>query len=389
VSLSSLVNLLVALVLALASLFGEPHHPPELSHPAAPPVTAAALFAVDVSAGVPLYARNADVRRAPASLAKMATALVVVAHARLDTRVTIAPSDVVNPRVYSHMGLVAGDTLTVEQLLYGLLLPSGDDAAHALARSVGATLPGGDPARCGDPIAAFVRAMNGLVASLGLRNTHFVNPAGVDAPGQYASARDLATLAAALLQNPALAIVVQTPRVELTSVGPEQRIYVLTNTNQFAGQPGTLGVKTGTTPAAGGCLVVAARFHRTNTVIVVLLGSRVVTDASGAAVTDKRYDDANAIFAALARDYRWRNLAVPGEIPGLAAALAARRMVVRPGPSLVIAAADFPRLRFTVERGWPAPPDGRVGQVRFFVGAIPIAARPLYPDWQILNWSGA
>lgn len=166
--------------------------------PTPPKTTAKSMFALDVTSGQPRFALNADQHRAPASLAKMAGGLVVV-HAivqgliTVDDPVTIHAADVVDPNVYSHMGLVAGDTVTVEQLLYGALLPSGDDASRALARYVGAKLSDGDPGS-GDPTAAFVQAMNQLAQSLDQWNTHFANPDGLDDPAQYTTARDLATL---------------------------------------------------------------------------------------------------------------------------------------------------------------------------------------------------
>jgi serine-type D-Ala-D-Ala carboxypeptidase (penicillin-binding protein 5/6) len=111
----------------------------------APEITAQSAFALDVKSGKTLSALNADERRPMASLTKMVTALVVTKALNddliaLDDSVTIEDSDVVDPAIYSHMGLVAGDTVTVEQLLDGMLIPSGNDAAKALARYVGERL---------------------------------------------------------------------------------------------------------------------------------------------------------------------------------------------------------------------------------------------------------
>ncbi len=113
--------------------------------PRPPRTSAAAVYVWDATSGQELYALNPNEQRAPASTTKIATALVVVQHADLDDEVVVVASDTVDITVFSHMGLQAGDTLTVEQLLYGLLVPSGNDAANALARSVGEELQGQYP----------------------------------------------------------------------------------------------------------------------------------------------------------------------------------------------------------------------------------------------------
>ncbi len=169
----------------------------------APAIDAAAAFAIDIDAGTELFALNPDQRLPTGSTVKLATALVVTSHAGLEETVVIDASDQVDITIYSHMGLFVGDTVSVQQLLYGLLLPSGSDAARALARHVGAKLAGdgvaAEPAR-----AAFFTAMNELAAGLGAQNSRFVNASGDDDPNQFSSARDLAILATALLANPTL-----------------------------------------------------------------------------------------------------------------------------------------------------------------------------------------
>ncbi|HEU0116937.1 MAG TPA: serine hydrolase, partial [Thermomicrobiales bacterium] len=180
-----------------------------------PTLSAKAAFAIDATAMTPLFAVSPDVRLPPASLTKIATALVVLDHAQLDERVTIAQEDLVPPD-QSQVGLVAGDELSVGDLLIGLLVPSGNDAGLALARYVGHKLDpaAADPSRA---VAAFVDAMNQKAAALGATNTHFVNPSGIDAPNHFSSARDLAALTIAGLANPVFRQDISTAKAVLAS----------------------------------------------------------------------------------------------------------------------------------------------------------------------------
>src|SRR5690606_2160233 len=169
--------------------------------------------------GATLAAVNPDMPYPPASTTKMLTALIVRQHAALDEVITIEPGDLVDEVIYAHVGLRAGDRVAVRDLLAGLLVPSGGDAARARARVVGARL---DPAAA-NPRAAFVAEMNRVARRLGMRSTHFVNPDGRDAPGQRSTARDLAILGAALLKDPFLADVVAQRVTTISVEGPNAR----------------------------------------------------------------------------------------------------------------------------------------------------------------------
>jgi serine-type D-Ala-D-Ala carboxypeptidase (penicillin-binding protein 5/6) len=266
----------------------------------APEITAQSAFALDVKSGKTLSALNADERRPMASLTKMVTALVVTKALNddliaLDDSVTIEDSDVVDPAIYSHMGLVAGDTVTVEQLLDGMLIPSGNDAAKALARYVGERLPGAED---GGPRIAFVAAMNDVVSDLGLEDTAFTSPDGDDDEGNYSTAHDLAFIGRAVMKSKLLAKIVGTPRMTVISTGLEQRQYELFNTNHLLGYSGVDGIKTGTTVGAGACLVVSSVLDNGRHVIVVVLGSDPdPIDQSGDPIAWPRFADAKALFA--------------------------------------------------------------------------------------------
>ena len=339
--------------------------------PAPPEITADAAYALDIDAVQPLYAKNPDEELAPASTTKIATALVVVQNSEMTEQVLIEEGDLVNTDEFSNMGLVAGDTLIVEQLLYGLLLPSGNDAAKALARHVGGALPGGED----EPVGAFVQAMNDLVAELGLEHTNFVNPAGEDAENHYSSAHDLAVLGGELLDVATLATIVDTETYETQSVGPEARLYTLFTTNNLLNEDGIIGIKTGITEKAGGCLVTGA-IYSANRVVIVVLGSDTSTDAAtGFLMSPARYDDSLAIIRAIFNDYQWVS---PADVEGLADAMAAWRVTLgEDGADITVPTGGDP-VEFALRLGPEGSPNDEVGSVVFFVGDRQIAERPLF-----------
>jgi serine-type D-Ala-D-Ala carboxypeptidase (penicillin-binding protein 5/6) len=218
----------------------------------APTIAAAAAYVFDADTGAVFYARHADDERAMASCTKIMTALVAVQRSSLDQLVTIgADAAAYVNSDNSYMGLGAGETLTLGELLYGLLLPSGNDAAVAIADAVGGTQ------------GHFVAMMNQEAQALGLAHTHFANPHGLDAASHHTSARDLAILAADALRNPIIASVASTVRyvIPKTTV---HKAFTLFNYNSLlpterAPYPGAIGLKPGNTGAAGWCEAFAAR----------------------------------------------------------------------------------------------------------------------------------
>lgn len=207
------------------------------------PVTACAVSAqravvVDGQTGRVLYEKNPDEQALIASTTKIMTALVVCEQCNVLDRVKI-PKEAVGIEG-SSMYLQEGEILTVQELLYGLMLHSGNDAAVALA------------IYCGGTVEGFAELMNDKAHRLGMENSHFVNPNGLDAPGHYSTARDMAKLAAYAMNN---AVFAQTVSTKTVRVG--QR--TLRNHNKLLWQiEGADGVKTGFTKAAGRILVSSA-----------------------------------------------------------------------------------------------------------------------------------
>jgi serine-type D-Ala-D-Ala carboxypeptidase (penicillin-binding protein 5/6) len=346
-----------------------------------PKVTAQAVYAIDATAGVELYALNADQPRPPASTTKIASAIVFVdAVSDLNQPVTIEDEDVARlADDESRMGLEPGDVVTAHDLLEGMLIQSGADATYAAARIAGSAIlarSGGD----GDPIAAFVGAMNALAGDLHLAHTHFANPVGIDEDGQVSTARDLASLAVDALKRGPIAEVVALRSVKVRVAGADPREVTLENTNQLLDGDAIYGVKTGTTEAAGACLVLAKREPGGNQLITVVLGSHVEYDADNLIVAneDKRWADTEAVVGAVERDVRWLLPDDPTEVPGLRDELAAWQVELRDRSAVVVPADRLDAFRYVLQLGPAAKANTQVGRVLFFVGSEKIAEKPVF-----------
>jgi len=233
-----------------------------------PPILASSAALLDVTANRWLLLDHADVPRAMASTTKIMTALVAITHGHLDDVATAdAGAVAVGQASGSNMGLVTGERLTIRDLLYGLLLPSGNDAALTIAARVGGTVP------------AFVAMMNREAAALGMTHTHFANPHGLDEAGHYSSAHDLAILARRALQLPLFRQIVDSSAYAIPATATH-RAHRLTNLNWFlTWYPGADGVKPGMTAAAGLCQVLSARRHGRWLIGVLLNTPDLSTDA--------------------------------------------------------------------------------------------------------------
>ncbi len=266
-------------------------------------ISAEKAILIDGTTGRVLYEKNADGQSLIASTTKIMTALVVCEQCNVLDRMRI-PQEAVGIEG-SSMYLVAGEVLTIQELLYGLMLHSGNDAAVALA------------IYCGGTVEGFAELMNDKARSLGMKDTHFVNPNGLDAPGHYSTARDLAVLSAYAMKNPIFAGTVGAKNVR---VG--QRY--LTNHNKLLWRvEGANGVKTGYTKAAGRILVSGAQRQ----------GRQLI------AVTINAPDDWNDHAVLLEKgfaDFTVRKIVSAGQQLGVVAVSAGQT-----GNVALIAAADF------------------------------------------------
>ncbi|MBC7230110.1 MAG: D-alanyl-D-alanine carboxypeptidase [Actinobacteria bacterium] len=230
----------------------------------APDIPAAAAALLDPGTGDMLYLKNADQSLPMASTTKIMTALLALERASPGDTVTV--SETASAVGESSAWLEKGETLTVEQLTYAVLVQSANDAAAALAEHVAGSQE------------AFVGLMNEKAADLGLANTHFSNPHGLDAAGHHTSARDLANLAAAAMRNPEFRKIVSTRTFQLPWPGhPGPRVFE--NHNKLLKlYPYATGIKTGYTAKAGKCLVASAEKDGRELISVILNGGESYWD---------------------------------------------------------------------------------------------------------------
>lgn len=221
-----------------------------------PALSAQSFYLIDLDSGTELFAKDPNEKLRPASITKLMTALVALDYYK--------PTDVLTVKRLapeageSDMGLAVGDVVSINNLLYGLLVPSGNDAAYTIADNY----PGG--------IENFLYAMNNKALNLGMENTHFENPSGLDSSNHYSSAKDIALLASVALKNKLISKIVATNGITLTDISGK-KIYAMKNVNQFLGYLyGADGVKTGFTTEAGECLVASVTRSGHRLVSVVL-----------------------------------------------------------------------------------------------------------------------
>lgn len=232
----------------------------------APPVNAASAAVIDAATGALLYGQEPHRRRPPASITKIVTAKIALDRGNLDAEVTV---DIDGPAFALEtdstiMGLMPGDRLTLRDLLYGLMLPSGNDAAVAIAANIAGSNE------------AFVALMNRAVLALGLTNTRFTNAHGLHDPNQYASAFDIAQLTRWAMSDPRFRAIVGAK--EWTIRG--SREYTVYNTNPLlAGYEGADGVKTGWHEEAGATIAGSATRAGRRLIVVLLNDDFVLPDA--------------------------------------------------------------------------------------------------------------
>src|SRR5215210_3693517 len=282
---TSVALIFTALLLALGVLLGSagsdpagaqekaPGGVPEAGASGAPPQGAAAgddpstqlpevavqsWALMDAETGLYLNGENPDEQLPIGSVTKIMSALVVLEEEpNLDEEVTVSEEAESYLRsVYSNVGLISGERVTVRDLLTAILIPSGTDAAYALAEHVG-----------GGSVENFVGMMNQEASELALTNTRFEDPAGLDTTGNYSSARDLAVLAREALEHSLFVELVDTPQDTISTQNREIEVF---NTNQLLNTyPPATGVKTGTTAQGGFNLVASAESDDKSLIAVV------------------------------------------------------------------------------------------------------------------------
>ena len=238
---------------------------------AVPTITAKGGFLMNSATGTTLFSKSADTKRLTASTTKVMTAKVVLSQSNLnlDAKVTIkkAYSDYIVANGASSAGLIVGDKVTVRQLLYGMLLKSGCDAAMALADKYGS----------GTTVAArtksFIGKMNTMATSLGMKNTKFDSFDGISRGANASTPRDLTKLARSAMKSSTFKSVVKTKSYTaktITKTGSTRTMAAWKNTNLLLGWNGTLGVKTGSGSEAKYCLIFAATLNGESVIGTVL-----------------------------------------------------------------------------------------------------------------------
>ncbi len=251
-------------------------------------------YLMDATTGMELYGKAEHERRAPASMTKVVT-LALVFDALAAGEISLEDQVTTSPRASalggSQIYLAPGEQMSVEDLLLAVAVSSANDASVALAEHVSGTLEG------------FVADMNSLVASLGLQNTHFTNPHGLDDPDHYSSAHDMSHLSRYLVVNH--------PQVTgYTSMWTHwlredtDKPFWLTNTNRLLQHyPGLDGLKTGKTDSAMWCLTATAAREGTRLIATVMAGS----------ASDQRFDDVGRLLDAGFASVETVTLARPGD----------------------------------------------------------------------------
>ena len=266
---------------------------PNASVPEPPSVEAQAWILTDAYSGLYLAGENPDEPLPAASTANIMTALVVLEEGvNPDEEVTISEqAESYVGTTYSNVGLIWGERLSIRDLLAATLIPSGTDAAYSLAEHVG-----------DGSVENFVGMMNDKASELGLQNTRFEDPAGLEPTGNYSSAKDLAVLAREALEHSLFVELVDTPQDTISTQNREIEVF---NTNQLLNTyPPATGVKTGTTAQGGFNLVASAESDEKSYIAVVL----------GAEDSEQRFQAARQILEYGFNRYELQPLVQQGDV---------------------------------------------------------------------------
>ena len=235
-----------------------------------PNITSESAILVEVSTGRIIYEKNSTKQMYPASTTKVMTAILTIENSNLDNIVTVSENALSNiPQGYVTCGLVAGEELTVKDLLYALMLPSANDAAYVLAEYIG------------DSVEGFSNMMNSKATEIGCQSTHFINPNGIHDDNHFSSAYDLYLIANYAMKNETFREIVATREYVLPATNKyESNDRVLKTTNYLLNEESAnfykyaIGIKTGYTSKAGDCLISQASRDGLEFIAVTLNGER-------------------------------------------------------------------------------------------------------------------
>lgn len=247
---------------------------------------------IEANTGKILYEKNSNDVRFPASTTKIMTAILTVENCNLDDVATVSHNAVYSiPYDYTHASLKEGEELTIEQLLYALMIPSANDAAIVLAEHISGS------------VEEFAKLMNKRAEELGCKNTHFVNPNGIHSKDHTSTSYDLALMGKFAMQNSIIRKIVSTNQFTLPATNKYSKTdRIFNNSNDLLNTysryyyEGTTGVKTGYTGEAGNCIIASARKNDFEVILVVLGGESTNTGLS------QRYLDCKTLF-----DYAFNN----------------------------------------------------------------------------------
>lgn len=247
-----------------------------------PIFSAQGALAVDLDSGISLYEKNPDIKLLPASTTKIVTALTALDSYPLDQVIKVGKINVVGQK----MGLFSGEEISVENLLYGLLVFSANDAAEVLAQNY----PGG--------YDAFISAMNTKAKELAMINSNFQNPTGLDAGSQVTTAKDLVRVSEVAMRNPIFSKIVGTKSISFTDVSGKYK-YNFNNINELLGVvSGVMGVKTGWTENARENLVTYLE-RDGHKVMIAVLGSQ------------DRFGETRELIDWIFTNYDWQEVRTP------------------------------------------------------------------------------
>ncbi len=252
-----------------------------------PVISAQSAMAVDLESGTPLYEKDPDMKLLPASTTKIISALVSLDVYPLDKILTVPKGVGVEGQ---KMNLYAGEQLRVEDLLYGLLVYSANDAAMTLAMNYPVASESGVSS-----YDAFILAMNNKTKELSMNNSYFENPVGLDGSNQVTTAKDLVRVSEVAMRNPEFAKIVGTKSITITDI-TGKTVYRLENINELLGEvPGVLGVKTGWTEVARENLVtfIERDGHK---IVIAILGSQ------------DRFGETKELIDWIFSNYQWQEI---------------------------------------------------------------------------------